>query len=116
MYKILQITEDPLQDFNLVLLDGSSLQLEIYFRPMQYGWFINSLVYSASGFTLQGLRITTSPNMLNQFRNQIPFGLACYTQTNREPTQQQDFSSGASQLFILTAAEVAEYAEVLSNG
>jgi hypothetical protein len=116
MYQILQITEDALQDFNLVLLDGSTIQLEIYYRPMQYGWFINSLVYASASFTLQGVRITNSPNMLNQFRNVIPFGLACYTQNNREPTQQQDFSSGASQLYILTAAEAAQYAELLSNG
>jgi hypothetical protein len=128
MYKILQITKDPLQRFNLILLDGSALQMEIYYRPMQYGWFINSLVYAAatanygapsnySGqFTIQGMRITNSPNMLHQYRNQISFGLACYTNGGREPTQQEDFESGASSLYILTSEEVAQYAELLSNG
>lgn len=114
MLLIQQFTADPLQQQQLVLPGGSTVTIQIYFRSMQYGWFINSLVYKT--FTLRGLRITNSPNMLHQFKNQIPFGLACYSTANREPSQLQDFSSGASQLYILTAAEVAEYAAFLNGG
>lgn len=114
MFLIQQVSDDSLQDFSLILPDGSELTLEIYFRPLQYGWFINQLTYGS--FELQGVRITVSPNMLHQFKNQIPFGLACYSSGNREPSQQQDFSIGAAQLYILTADEVAEYAEALSSG
>ena len=80
---------------------------------MQYGWFITSLVYGS--FTLNGIRISNSPNILNQFRNQIPFGLACYSTNNREPMLQYDFSSGASILYILDQAETQEYADILSG-
>ncbi len=114
MLLIQQVTADPLQKQTLLLPTGASLTLSLYFRPMQFGWFVNSLVYQ--DFTLEGLRITNSPNMLNQFRNQIPFGFACFSTNNREPTQQQDFSSGASKLYILTEAEVEEYAEFLRLG
>jgi hypothetical protein len=114
MYLIQQITSDPLQKQTLILPDGTSLSLTINFVPMQYGWFITSLVYGS--FVLNGLRITNSPNMLHQFKNQIPFGLACFSSENREPTQQQDFSSGASNLYILSAAEVAQYAGLLQSG
>lgn len=114
MFLIQQITSDPFQKQTLVLEDGTSLTLVLNFIPMQYGWFIQSLTYQT--FTLQGLRICNSPNMLNQFRNQIPFGLACYSDGNREPSQQEDFSSGASKLYILSAAEVAQYMELLKNG
>lgn len=113
MYSIQQITTDPRQKMTLVLPDGSSIQLMLYFVPMQYGWFIPELIYN--GFTLKGLRITNSPNMLHQFRNQIPFGLACFSDADREPSQQQDFISGASKLYILTQAEVQEYTEFLSG-
>lgn len=113
MFQINQITDDSLQNQNLVLPDGTVISLTIYFVPMQYGWFITELTYGT--FTLNGLRICNSPNMLHQFKNQIPFGLACFSTASREPSLQQDFSSGASQLFVLTAAEVAQYSEFLSG-
>lgn len=114
MYLIQQVTADAYQKQNLILPDGTQVLFTLNFYPMQYGWFVPQLTYK--NFQLQGLRITNSPNMLNQFRNQIPFGLACFTQADREPTQQEDFVSGASQLYILSADECAQYAELLSRG
>lgn len=114
MYLIQQVTDNPLQKQTLVLQDGTTVTIIMYFCPMQYAWFINSI--QRGTFILRGLRITNSPNMLNQWRNLIPFGLGCFSTANREPSQQQDFSSGASKLYILTAAEVTQYAEFLSVG
>ena len=113
MYLISQVTSDPLQQQSLVLSDGSQVLLQIYFRPMQYGWFINEISWGT--FKLCGVRITNSPNMLHQFKNQIPFGLACFSKANREPSQASDFSSGASKLYLLDASEIAAYAAVLKN-
>lgn len=114
MLLIQKIITDPLQKQTLVLQDGTSVVISMYFRPMQFGWFFNELTYGA--FTLQGLRITNSPNMLNQWRNLLPFGLACFSTNDREPQLQQDFFSGASKLYILTQAEVTEYADYLKLG
>lgn len=114
MFLIQQVTNNPNQKQTLVLQDGTSLTMTIQFVPMQYGWFITELTYQS--FTLRGLRITNSPNMLHQFRNQIPFGLACFSAANREPSQQDDFSSGASTLYLLSAAEVVQYTEFLAHG
>lgn len=113
MKKITQITSNPLQKQNLILDDGTQVQVTIYYVPLQFGWFITELVYG--DFILRGVRICNSPNMLYQFKNQIPFGIACYTEANREPTQQQDFASGAAILYLLSQAEVDEYAEFLSG-
>lgn len=113
MFQIQNITDDSRQRQALVLPDGTEILLSIYFIPMQLGWFITSLVYQ--DFVLTGLRITNSPDILYQFRNQIPFGIACISDQDREPTQQQDFSSGASKLYVLTAEEVSEYTEFLSG-
>lgn len=113
MFQVQNLTSDPKQIQTLVLPDGSQITLEIYFISMQLGWFINTLTYQS--FVLTGLRITNSPNMIYQFRNKVPFGIACFTDQNREPSQKEDFSSGASQLFILTEAEVNYYAEYLSG-
>lgn len=115
MYIIQQITDDAFQEQNLILPDGTSLTLQMRFVPMQFGWVITSLVYGA--FTLTGLRITVSPNMLRQFKNEIPFGLACYAnaQNNREPTQQEDFSSNNFSMYLLDETEVQAYEEILSG-
>lgn len=113
MHIVQQITEAPLQQMTLILPDGSSLTMTLYFVPMQQGWFIRNLTYQT--FVLNGLRITVSPNMLYQFRNLIPFGLACFSTNNREPSLAQDFSSGNCILYLLTEDEVDEYARLLSG-
>src|SRR6266403_3673629 len=102
MLLIQQITTNPLQSQTLVLPDGTSFFLQLYFRPMQFGWFIEKFTYG--DFVLNGLRITNSPNMLNQWRNILPFGLGCFSIANREPSFQEDFSSGNSKLYVLTQA------------
>lgn len=113
MYLVQGLTNAPLQNQNLTLPDSTIVTLQLYFVPMQYGWFLNNITYG--DFVLNGLRITNSPNMLNTFKNQIPFGLACYSTANREPSLQDDFSSGASILYILDALEVAEYYDFLQG-
>lgn len=114
MFLIQRITANPLQTQTLTLEDGTSFSITLYLRPIQKGWFINELIYG--DFTLKGMRIVNSPNMLNQFRNQIPFGLGCFSTGNREPGLQQDFVSGASKLYVLSAAEVEEFQEYLERG
>lgn len=114
MYLINQITSNPLQQMNLILYNGNILSLTLYFIPLQQGWFLTNLIYNS--FILNGLRVTVSPNMLNQFRNQIPFGLGCFTTLLREPSLIQDFSSNSFNLYILDQNEVDEYAQLLSLG
>ena len=114
MYQIQNITDDPKQKQTLVLPDGTQIQISYYYVPNQQSWFIRTLTYDT--FILQGIRICNSPNLLYQFRNQIPFGLACFsTLAKREPMLQEDFSTGESKLYILTAEEVNQYTDYLSG-
>lgn len=113
MYPVQQLSDDPFQRETVVLADGSQVTLTIQYRPLQQGWWVTELTYQS--FTLENLRISNSPNLLHQFCNQIPFGLACFSTTGREPSLQQDFSSGASALYILTAAEVLTFKEYLAG-
>lgn len=114
MYIVNNLTASPLQTQSITLPDSTIVTIQLYFIPLQSGWFLTSLTYGS--FILNGLRICNSPNMLLQFQNQIPFGLACYSAANREPSQQEDFSSGASQLYILDSLEVQEYYTFLQTG
>ncbi len=107
MYLVEKVTTNPLQKHTVVLPGGLFLNFEIYFRPMQYGWFFNSISYQ--DFEVKGLRITNNPNMLYQFQNLIPFGIGCFSNAGREPSLQEDFASGASRIYVLDEAEVLEY-------
>lgn len=114
MKLISQVTDNPLQKQKFVLEDGTFFIMTMYFVPLQQGWFITELTYG--DFILRGLRICNNVNMLYQWKNLIPFGLACLSVANREPSLQQDFSSGASNLYVLNQTDVEEYAEYLSLG
>lgn len=114
MNLIQNVTSDALQQQSIILPNGSTLTFTLYFRPIQQGWFFNNITNGT--FVVNGLRVTNNPNMLNQWRNLIIFGLACFSTTTREPSQQQDFSSGASNLYLLTQADVAAYTEYLQLG
>lgn len=113
MKQILGITSDAKQIRTFVLDDGSSFNFTMYYSPTQQGWFISELVYGT--FILCSIRITNQPNFLYQFKNRIPFGLACAVDGGREATLQEDFSSDAAKLYVLSRAEVNAYAEFLSG-
>lgn len=115
MNLISAVTDNTLQQQTLVLADGTTFTMTMYYIPMQYGWFITSLTYGS--FAINGMRICVSPNLLYQFQNQIPFGLACFSNVGgREPTQQQDFSSGAFSLYILSQVECQQLRAYIQGG
>lgn len=116
MYFINQITSDPLQNMTIILPNGNPCSLTINYVERQLGWFIVNLTYAPSSFILNGMRICNNPNLLYPWKNVLPFGLACYTKQSREPTQIQDFSSGASNLYILDASEVEELTQFYESG
>lgn len=113
MLRITQITRDSLQKQTLVLPDGSSFTMTMYFMPLQQGWYIRELTYG--DFRLTNLRITVGPNMLYQWKNKIPFGLACTSIGQREPSLQDDFVSENCKLYVLTEEEVDAFQEFLEN-
>lgn len=113
MYKIDKITADPKQTQTLLLTDGSVISLSMEWKDVCLGWFITNITFQ--DFVLNGMRITTSPNMLRQFKNVIQFGLCCLTEDNQEPNTIQDFVSGRASLYLLTADDVQAYEDYLSD-
>ena len=114
MIPINSITNYPNQQMSVIIDDGSSFTLNLYYASQQYGWFIPSLVYG--DFTLNGIRVSNNPNMLLQWKNILPFGLACFTKGNREPTLQEDFFSGSSTIYVLSQEEVDSYYTYVQGG
>jgi hypothetical protein len=112
MYDVNQISSDAKQSQSLYLPDGTAILVSFEYIPLQLGWFMN-ITYG--NFILNGMRVTTSPNLLHQYRNIIPFGLCVTMVGNAEPTNQQDFASGNAKMYILTSAECTQY-EAYLNG
>lgn len=114
MNQISAITDSPNQKTTFVLGDGTTFSFTMYFVPMQYGWFVTNLAYQ--DFTLNGFRLVNNANLLFQWQNILPFGLACFSPSQREPTLQQDFATGASSLYVLSQAECIAYADYIKGG
>lgn len=113
MLKISEITNDAIQNRTIVLLDETEFDIQIKYVPQQFGWFIESLTYQ--DFSLAGLRIVNSYNLLYQYTDLIPFGIACFSRDDREPALQEDFASGSSELFLLTPADKIELERFINN-
>ena len=78
--------------------------MNLVYKPLQIGWFC-SVTYL--DFKVTNLRVGNSLNILTQFKNLIPFGLACFTNQGQDPLFQQDFLAGNATLCLLDAADVA---------
>lgn len=107
------ITASAFQENSVTLPNGTVLLIELRYIEMQRGWFIERIVYE--DFNLNGLRICNSPNILHQYRNLIPFGLACETNEGREPSLLTDFDNNDSRLYLLTLEETQEFSRALSG-
>ncbi len=111
------ITSDPKQTISIPLPDGSSVSLNLDFKPQQLGWFY-SIAYSTKtvNFQLTGSRLVTSPNILRQYQNIVPFGLSVVTQGNVEPTTQTAFSDDTITFLLLDQSDIADIDAAIYTG
>jgi hypothetical protein len=108
------ITADSKQKQTLSLTNGASIIIQMEYKPLQSSWYFTSIAYG--DFEITNIRICSSPNMLHQFKNKIPFGIAIKSIGNFEPTQQQDFLSKRSVMYILNSDETEAYYRYLQGG
>lgn len=112
MQQITNLSDEADQLTKIVLGDGSIATFEFIYLPAIERW-----VYSVShpDLTVNRLILCMGPNVLRDFRNIIPFGLACYTTDGADPFYIEDFSSGRVTLYVLDASEVAFFEESVFN-
>lgn len=103
MLYINKITNAPSQKMNLTGLPNITIEMSLRFMPRVQKWIMG---VSWSDFSVQGIAVVTSLNMLNQFRNKIPFGITCYTSSGLDPFSVDDFVAQSSNLYLLDAADV----------
>jgi hypothetical protein len=97
------ITSQPVQSSFATLENGALVSIYMSYRPQQQGWFAD---ISWSDWSVNGVRLCAAPNILRQWQNRVPFGLALLTFNNSEPLNQNAFSSGFARLILLNPADV----------
>ena len=104
MKKLDGISATGTQSFSVLAYNGDTVNMAIKYNPATQQWFIN---VSWENFVLNGTRIFSSPNILNQYDKIIPFGLAVIVDGGGEPFLIDDFSSGRVGLYLLSHDEVS---------
>jgi hypothetical protein len=107
MKQITEISQDPLQVLEIVTEENKTFEFTLQYREQQGGWFF-SLNYE--DVIINNSRLTNSPNILNQYKNILPFGLLVFTIDFSEPFLIDDFSSERVKLYLLNEEEVQEVA------
>ena len=111
---LIKITNNIDQIHNVLIPDTEfSFDLNLYYIPMQYSWLIKKITFN--DFSVNNLLITNSNNILHQWRNKFPFGIACYSEENREPQFQDDFLTDQSKLMLLSEEEKEAYTRSLTS-
>jgi hypothetical protein len=106
MQKIDNISNDARQKHTILLdADSTPIVLELVYKPSQMGWFVD-VIYDTLDFAVRGLRVTTNTNILNQWRNKLPFGLICQCNEAQDPLLIDDFIVGRAVLSVMTSEEV----------
>lgn len=98
------LTAAPAQSFTHTIDDGT-IQFSLRYHPRSRCWYVD---VEFEQFVVRGVRVVNSFNILDQFRNVIPFGLLVSVPDGFEPFLVNDFVSGRITLNVLSAAEVKE--------
>jgi hypothetical protein len=104
MIQITEISSEPKQNHVLSLDQYNTINLYLEWKPQQQGWFYT---VSWQGFSTNLQRIVYGLNLLRQYKNIIPFGIAVTTSNGLDPLTQDSFSSGVASFYLMGADDVA---------
>ncbi len=99
----------------LQLPDGSEAALELIYNGATERWTMN-VTYAPANFAVNGVGLCCSPNMLRQWQNILPFGIACVTADQTDPVDVNDFYTGRVALYLLTQADIASINMTIYGG
>lgn len=108
MFRIPNITDYPNQQFTIPIVNYENAVLTLKYRPSQYGWFMD-LVWGS--FQAYGERVSVSPNILRQYQNRIPFGIAVNGIDRADPLNADSWVNNNG-MYILDESDVADIEEL----
>lgn len=98
-----KVNDSAYQRFFLTGNPGQRITMTLRYLPSQQLW---SADFVYGDFVLNGIIVTASPNILRNYSNIIPFGIACTTIDGLDPYYLDDFTLQRANLFLLTRDEV----------
>lgn len=104
MLLINNITNDAAQQSTLTGIPGLQIGMLLRYMPRIQRWIFN---INYNNFTVNGLAVVASPNILRQWKNIIPFGIACTCAGGLDPFRIDDFSNGVANLYLLNSDDIA---------
>jgi hypothetical protein len=103
-----KITNAPSQRFFLTGNPGQRIIMDLRYLPTQQLWLMD---IEYENFTVKGIAVLSSPNLLRNYRNIIPFGIACLSSGGLDPYFIDDFTAGNAAMYLLDSADVAAVEE-----
>lgn len=105
MQTITSIKANANQRMQLVLENNETVDFHLYFYSRMQAWYFD---FSYKDLTCNGLKVVLTPNALRQFRKIIPFGFMFTSDSQAQPFQIDDFTSGRLVFNLLNSAEVQQ--------
>lgn len=97
------ITSDYRQNMDIALENGEQFNLNLYFSHRNLSWFCD---INYKNKIINGIKITTNINILNKWKNILPFGILIDSDYDLDPYSIDDFTNGFIMLYILNDAEI----------
>ena len=104
MKQITEIGQEASQKLTLIGENGERITLNLSYKPSQQSWYFGIEYLS---FSLHGMKLVNSPNILRQYANLVPFGISCLLVDKTDPYFIDDFTSGRAVINLLNESEVA---------
>lgn len=102
MNSIDNLVKSSNQQTTVLLPGGETADVGMLFHEATERWVMN---ISYGDRLILGVGVAFHANLLRQWKNTLPFGIACITQDQTDPFRVDDFSSGRAVLYLLTSSD-----------
>lgn len=111
--QITNLTNFADQITQLQLVDGSIVTMELIYQGATERWIMN---ISYGDFEDDGIGVCCYPNLLRQWKEILPFGIACVTADQTDPFDINDFATGRAIIYLLDSADIIQIENTVFGG
>lgn len=104
MKRLDRLTDSAKQRYIVPLDDGGSFTLHLQYMPRVQMWKAD---IQQGDFILNGILVTSYPNILRQYKNILQFGIMVAVEDGTDPRYQDDFVTGRAKMYVLNADDIA---------
>lgn len=112
MKQLTKISDQPKQTFITTLENGETVHFNMIYSELLQYWF---LVVKYKDF-IDNFKIVVSFNLLDQYRNILPFGVYSASNTGFQPFFIDDFVNGNNELYLIEGDELKEIRKNILQG